>query len=82
MGYLERRIKNNITDKQKLIHTYITIVQDHNKSLKLSYNEIARMVKEDFNYDVTIDEVRLYFEPTIAEEELDMQLQMGNLGLK
>ncbi len=81
MGYFQRRIKNNITDKQKLIHTYITIIQDYNKGLKLSYNEIVRLVKSNFNYTITLKDVELYFEPNINEERLDLQLQMNNLGL-
>lgn len=81
MQYLEKRIKSTITDKQKLLHVYISIIQDYNKNLILSYNEYVRVIKRDFNYTATVEEVRLYFEPTIEEDIIDLQLQMNNLGI-
>ena len=83
MGYLTRvKLKDNITDKQKLIHTYIMVLTDHSRSNKLSYNEIIRQIKLNFNYDVTREDVEQYFEPNGSEYELDKQLQINNLGLR
>jgi len=68
-------------DKQKLLSVYISIIQDMNKSVILSYNELVKQLKLNFNYNCTLEEVRLYFEPTIFEEELDLKIQANVLGL-
>lgn len=81
MGNL-RKIKNNITDKQKLIHTYITIIIDHNRGITLTYYEIKNLIKLNFNFEVTIDDIKLYFEPNACESSMDKQLQYKNLGIK
>jgi hypothetical protein len=69
------------TDKQKLLEIYVPIIQDYSEDIKLSYNEIIRQLKVNFNFDATIDDIYLYFEPTIFEETEDLELTIKNNGL-
>lgn len=68
-------------DKQKLLNIYIPIIQDMNKSIVLSYNELIKQLKLNFNLDCSLEDIRLYFEPNIFEEELDLKTQAKILSL-
>lgn len=68
-------------DKQKLLNVYIPIIEDMHKPVILSYNELVKQLKLNFNLDCDLNEVRLHFEKTIFEEELDLKIQAKNLNL-
>jgi hypothetical protein len=65
-------------DKQKFIYLYLNILKIKSNN-KLSNEEIVELLDVNFNYKVTIDDIKLFFEPTIDEESLDLQLQMKHL---
>lgn len=72
---------NKKTTKQQLLHTYISIIKDHNKGFSLSYNAYIKYLKEYFNFNVTHKDLELYFQPNIDEDNLDLKLQLLNLGV-
>ncbi len=74
------KIINDKTDKQKLLKIYVPIIEDHFKNIQLSYNEIGKHLRLMFNTDATIEDIQLYFEPTIEEDILDLELLTKNLG--
>jgi len=53
-----------------------------NKQMVLSYNELIKELKLNFNLICSLDDIRLYFEPTIFEEELDLKAQANILSLQ
>jgi hypothetical protein len=69
---------NSISDRQKMIHIYLKILNISNNNL-FSNVEIVSLLKSKFDYDVSIKDVQLYFEPTLFEEEIDLRLQMKHL---
>lgn len=75
------KVIKNKSDKQKLLNIYIPIIQDYSKNMILSYNELKKQLLLNFNMDVTIEDIRLYFEPTINEEVDDLLLMSKNLNL-
>jgi len=46
-----------------------------------SYEEILSILKSKFNVIITLDRLKLIYEPTLEEEILDLKLQYSNLGL-
>ncbi len=72
---------NNKSDIQKILNIYIPIIRDYTKNMVLSYNEIQRQLKIEFNIVVTLEDVLLYFETTINEEKEDLKQQVKNLGV-
>lgn len=71
-------IVNSISDRQKMIHIYLKILNISNNNL-FSNVEIVSLLKSNFDYDVSVKDVQLYFEPTFIEEEIDLRLQMKHL---
>lgn len=69
---------NSISDRQKMIHIYLKILNISNNNL-FSNVEIVSLLKSKFDYDVSIKDVQLYFEPTVFEDEIDLRLQMKHL---
>jgi hypothetical protein len=69
---------NSISDRQKMIHIYLKILNISNNNL-FSNVEIVSLLKSKFDYDVSIKDVQLYFEPTLFEDEIDLRLQMKHL---
>lgn len=81
MNFTTKKKQLKETTKQSLIHTYVKIIKDMHKSIDLSYNEYVKQIKLNFNYDVTLEDIRLYFEPNVQEDVLDLRLQLSNLGI-
>ncbi len=77
MVIVKSTIKNKL-DKQKFIYLYLNILKIKNNN-KLSNEEIVELLDVNFNYKVTIDDIKLFFEPTVEEDSLDLQLQMKHL---
>lgn len=75
---LIKRSINNRLDKQKFIHIYLRILKIQNNN-KVSNKEIVDLLEQKFKYTVTEEDIRLYFEPTLYEDTLDLRLQMNNL---
>jgi hypothetical protein len=69
---------NSISDRQKMIHIYLKILNISNNNL-FSNVEIVSLLKSKFDYDVLVKDVQLYFEPTVFEDEIDLRLQMKHL---
>ena len=69
---------NNRLDKQKFIHIYLRILKIRNNN-KVSNKEIVDLLHQKFQYTTTEEDIKLYFEPTLYEETLDLRLQMNNL---
>jgi len=69
---------NSISDRQKMIHIYLKILNISNNNL-FSNVEIVSLLKSKFDYDVLEKDVQLYFEPTVFEDEIDLRLQMKHL---
>jgi hypothetical protein len=69
---------NSISDRQKMIHIYLKILNISNNNL-FSNVEIVSLLKSKFDYDVSIKDVQLYFEPTLFEDEIDLRWQMKHL---
>lgn len=72
----EQVIRNPI-DTQKLLHTYLAIL-DMN-STKHSFETIIKTLKEKFDFEVDKDDLFIYFEPTLEEFTTDLELQMKHL---
>jgi len=69
---------NNKLDKQKFIHIYLRILKIRNNN-RISNKEIVDLLHQKFQYTTTEEDIKLYFEPTLYEETLDLRLQMNNL---
>ena len=69
---------NNRLDKQKFIHIYLRILKIRNNN-KVSNKEIVDLLHQKFQSTTTEEDIKLYFEPTLYEETLDLRLQMNNL---
>lgn len=70
-----------INDNQKLLSVYIPIILDLYKNIELSYNEIKKHLLIEFNHDVKLEDIILYFEPNLYEDQIDIQQQINNLGI-
>ena len=65
-------------DKFKLIHIYLEIIHTRNPK-KLTYDQLIKILDKEFGLDVTIGELDIYFEPTLSEQSLDINLMNDNL---
>lgn len=70
-------IKNRL-DKQKFINIYLKILKITNNN-KISNKEIVDLLQKSFKFTVTEEDIKLYFEPTLGEDILDLRLQMKHL---
>lgn len=68
-------------NKQKVIHSYIKILQNGNSKPDSSYLILQEKLKLYFNLKTTLSELKDYFEPTITEESLDKKLTVKNAGV-
>jgi len=46
---------------------------------KATYKQLAEEIKKDFNIEVSDRDIFLLYEPTLEEEQTDLQLQFENL---
>lgn len=67
--------------KEQLLSVYIPIITDNNSN-KLTIEEIHVRLKEDFNYLVTLDDIKKYFEANFYENVEDIQQQIKNLNIR
>ena len=79
MDYATEQVIDNPYDKQKLIHTYMTILKiDYPRT---TFDTIIETFKVKFDFEVTREELLIYFEPTLEEFTADLELQFKNLNL-
>jgi hypothetical protein len=67
---------------QRKIHVFHTLIKDRYSINTLSYNLFRKILKNEFNFEVTLEDIITYFEPTIREEQMDLYLQMKNMGIR
>jgi hypothetical protein len=72
---------NNQDDTQKLLSVYIPIIQDYYKNISLSYIEILKHLRLEFNLKVNITDIHIYFDNNIEENQQDLQILTTNLGI-
>lgn len=77
---LNYKLLQNKSDRQKLLAIFIPLINAENKNM--SFEIIIQKLKFDFNFDATVDDLMLYYEPTIVEEVEDLQQTMLNLGIQ
>lgn len=66
-------------DKQKFIYVYLNILKIKNNNV-LSNAEIKDLLYYNFNFECNEDDIKLFFEPTLREDILDLELLMKNLN--
>jgi hypothetical protein len=69
------------SDKRQLLATYIGILTD-DFTVSLSRHELLELIKTEFNYTTTLNDISEYFEPSVEEFERDLRQQMKNLGIR
>jgi hypothetical protein len=70
-------ITNYVPDKQKLIHFYITTLK---LDFRTPFDNIISALKDNFNYEISRDDLLTYFEPTLEEFTEDLEQQFKNLN--
>jgi len=64
--------------KQQLIHIYLN---ELGINYKEPFDNIILLLKMKYNFEVSIDDLMLYFEPTLEEFTNDLELQFKNLSM-
>lgn len=67
--------------KYELLDIFITILTDNHKT-KIDSVTLVKLLKDHFNYSVTLNDIINYFEPSVGELELDLRQQMKNIGVR
>lgn len=80
--YVTRKFNKDLINKNRLLGIYLSLIIDLNKEKSCTYGELQKKVKEEFDYDASLDEISNYFEPNFYENRLDVEQQMKNLGIK
>lgn len=67
------------TESLSELQLYINLLHQIYKRVYTNYNELIGKLKYEFNIDVSIEELRELYEPTIEEQQKDLELIYKNL---
>ena len=76
--FKREEVITNPKDVQKLIGTYLAILK---LDYKTDFEIIIRLFKRSFDFDITREDLLIYFTPTLDEFTEDLELQMKHLNL-
>lgn len=76
---IDNHIVDNSSDKQKLLHIYLTMLSVTNE---MPHYHIIPLLKEQFDFIVNERDLQLYFEPNFGEDVDDLKQQLNNLGIR
>lgn len=79
---IRKRFNNKLIKNSRLLNIYISLLNDLYPRKSFTFQEIKNLLKEEFNYETSLEDIANYYEPNFYENRLDVEQQMKNLGIK
>lgn len=79
---MEKKFNFKLIPKGRLLNIYITLIHDLNPKTIFTYSQIKSKLKEDFDFETSLEQIRDYYEPNFYEHRLDIEQQMKNLQIR